>query len=55
MGDVVLLNNYRIGLIKLSTEALLAGDINEDGKIDFVEDVVKINNYRINAIKSLNK
>ena len=55
MGDVVMLNNYRLGLIKLSKEAILAGDINMDGKIDFVEDVVKINNYRISAVRSLIK
>ena len=55
MGDVVMLNNYRLGLIKLSKEAILAGDMNMDGKIDFVEDVVKINNYRISAVRSLIK
>ena len=55
MGDVVMLNNYRLGLIKLSKEAIIAGDMNMDGKIDFVEDVVKINNYRISAVRSLIK
>ena len=50
-----MLNNYRLGLIKLSKEAILAGDMNMDGKIDFVEDVVKINNYRISAVRSLIK
>ncbi len=55
MGDVVMLNNYRLGLIKLSKEAILAGDMNMDGKIDFVEDIAKINNYRISAVRSLIK
>ena len=55
MGDVVMLNNYRLGLIKLSKEAIIAGDMNMDGKIDFVEDIAKINNYRINAVRSLIK
>lgn len=51
--DIVLLNDYRLNRIKLSTESILAGDIKEDDKIDFINDIVKINNYRLNRISKL--
>lgn len=54
LGDIVMLNNYRIGLNKnLSTIQKLAGDINGSGKIEFIPDIVAINNFRLGKIKSL--
>lgn len=56
LGDIVLLNNYRLGRIKeISVESKLAGDINENGEIDFINDIVKMNNYRIGILHQLNK
>lgn len=54
LGDIVMLNNYRIGLNKsLSTIQILAGDINNSGEIEFIPDIVAMNNYRLGKIKSL--
>lgn len=56
LGDIVLLNNYRLGRIKeISVESKLAGDIDENGQTDFINDIVKINNYRIGILHQLNK
>lgn len=56
LGDIVLLNNYRLGRIKeISVESKLAGDIDENGEIDFINDIVKMNNYRIGILHQLNK
>jgi len=53
LGDIIKINNHRIGIAQLSTIEMLAGDINSDGKIDFINDIIAINNYRIGIISSL--
>ena len=51
--DIIRFNNYRLDLIKLDTERVMAGDIDGNGKIEFVKDITAINNYRLRLIKSL--
>lgn len=53
LEDVIMANNYRLGLINLSTVQKLASDINNNGTIDFIPDIVAINNYRLGIIKDL--
>lgn len=53
LEDVVMANNYRIGIISLSTVQKLASDINNNSTIDFIQDIVAINNYRLGIIKEL--
>ena len=54
LGDIILANNYRIGIVKtLSTAQKLAADINNDGKVDFISDILAMNNYRIGIKDSL--
>lgn len=53
LEDVVMANNYRIGIISLSTVQKLASDINNNSAIDFIQDIVAINNYRLGIIKEL--
>lgn len=54
LGDIVMTNNYRIGINKnLSTMQLLAADINNSGSIEFIPDIVAMNNYRLGKINSL--
>lgn len=51
--DIIALNRYRINGTGLTTAQILAGDINNDGKIDFIDDVMQINRYRIGIISIL--
>ena len=54
INDIVLINNYRIGVTKdLSDIQILAGDINNSGSIEFIPDIVAMNNYRLGRIKAL--
>ena len=54
LNDIVLINNYRIGVTKnLSDIQILAGDINGSGDIEFIPDIVAMNNYRLGRIKVL--
>lgn len=54
LGDIVMTNNYRIGVNKnLNTMQLLAADINSSGNIEFIPDIVAMNNYRLGKINSL--
>ena len=54
LNDIVLINNYRIGVTKnLSDIQILAGDINNSGSIEFIPDIVAMNNYRLGRIKAL--
>ena len=53
LGDIILANDYRIGIGTLSTIQRLAADINNDGKVDFISDILAINDYRIGITKSL--
>lgn len=54
LNDIVLINNYRIGVTKnLSDIQILAGDINCSGDIEFIPDIVAMNNYRLGRIKVL--
>lgn len=54
LNDIVLINNYRIGVTKnLSDIQVLAGDINNSGSIEFIPDIVAMNNYRLGIIKAL--
>ena len=54
LNDIVLINNYRIGVTKnLSDIQILAGDINNSGSIEFIPDMVAMNNYRLGRIKAL--
>lgn len=54
LGDIVMTNNYRIGINKnLNTIQLLAADINNSGNIEFIPDIVAMNNYRLGKINSL--
>lgn len=54
LGDIVMINNYRIGLNKnLSTIQILAADVNNSGEIEFIPDIVAMNNYRLGRINSL--
>lgn len=51
--DIMALNRYRIKGTGLSTEQVLAGDINNDRIIDFIDDIMQINRYRIGIISIL--
>lgn len=51
--DVVMINNYRIGIYTLNELQVLAGDINNNGVIDFIPDIVSINNYRLGIVNTL--
>ena len=54
LGDIVTINNYRIGVNKkLSDIQIMAGDINNSGSIEFIPDIVALNNYRLGRIKVL--
>lgn len=53
LGDIILANNYRIGVISLNAIQKLAADINNSGSIEFISDIVLMNNYRLGIINSL--
>lgn len=54
LGDIVMINNYRIGVNhNLSEIQILAGDINNSGSIEFIPDIVAMNNYRLGRINVL--
>lgn len=54
LGDIVMINNYRIGVNQnLSEIQILAGDINNSGSIEFIPDIVAMNNYRLGRINVL--
>lgn len=54
LGDIVMINNYRIGVNQSLREIqILAGDINNSGSIDFIPDIVAMNNYRLGRINVL--
>lgn len=54
LGDIVMINNYRIGVNQNLREIqILAGDINNSGSIDFIPDIVAMNNYRLGRINVL--
>jgi hypothetical protein len=53
LEDIVRINNYRIGVARLSTIEILAGDINSNGTIDFIQAIIAMNNYRLGILNSL--